>query len=100
MTGPGFAFEVQPQILATYGDTLHARVAELARVGAWVADLRVEPRWFGKLPEAESLAEHCAAQRDADLTELGELGGWLAEAARGLAESAGRYSAADRVVAG
>ncbi|WP_194925343.1 hypothetical protein, partial [Catenulispora pinisilvae] len=93
MSGPGFAFEVQPQILTAYGDALHARVAELAMVGAVVAEMRVEPRWFGKLPAAELLAERCAARRDADLAELGELGGWLAEAARGLAESAGRYSA-------
>ena len=100
MTGPGFAFEVRPQLLAGYAETLHARAGDLAAVGAAVAAVRVEREWFGRLPAAGLLAERYAAHRDAELAEVGALAAWLAEAGAGLTDSAGRYSAADRVVAG
>jgi hypothetical protein len=92
MTGPGFAFEVRPQLLAGYGETLRARAADLAAVGAAVAAVRVEREWFGRLPAAGLLAERYAAHRDAELAEAGALAAWLAEAGAGLTDSAGRYS--------
>jgi hypothetical protein len=100
MAGPGFAFEVRPRILTDYAEVLHAGAVDLAAVGGSVAGARVEAGWFGELPEAGVLADRCCAGREADAAEIAELGGWLAEAASGLAESAGRYSGADRVVAG
>ena len=100
MTGPEFVFEVRPQVLTAYADSMHARAVELAAVGAAVAAMRVERGWFGKLPESRFLADRYAAHRHEVLTEAGELAAWLAAATLGLAESARRYSAADRVVAG
>ena len=100
MTVPEFAFEVRPPLLTSYAESLHARAAELAAVGEAVAALPVERGWFGKLPQSGFLADRYAAHKDGMLTEVAELAGWLAAAAGGLAESAGRYSAADRVVAG
>lgn len=105
MTGPEFAgsqfgFEVRPPVLVAYADSLHARVAELATVGEAAAAVRVERGWFGKLPQSGFLADRYAAHQEGVIAEVGELAGWLAAATRGLAESAGRYSAADRVVAG
>jgi len=100
MTGPGFAFEVRPPLLTAYAESLHARTAELAAVGEAVAAVRVERGWFGKLPQSGFLADRYRAHREGVLAEVAELAVWLAAATRGLAESAGRYSAADRVVAG
>ncbi|MEY9862477.1 uncharacterized protein YukE [Catenulispora sp. GAS73] len=100
MTGPGFAFEVRPPLLTAYAESLHARTAELAAVGEAVAAVRVERGWFGKLPQSGFLADRYRAHQEGVLAEVADLAGWLAAATRGLAESAGRYSAADRVVAG
>jgi hypothetical protein len=100
MTGPEFAFEVRPQVLAGYAESLRARAADLASAGEAVAAVRVERGWFGKLPQAGFLADRYAAHQREVLAEAGELVAWLAAATAGLAECAGRYSAADRVVAG
>lgn len=100
MTGAEFAFEVQPQLLTSCAQSLRARAAELASAGEAMAAVRVERSWFGKLPQSGLLAERYAAHHQGTLAEAGELIAWLAAAALGLAESAGRYSAADRVVAG
>jgi len=100
MTGPGFAFEVRPPLLTAYAESLHARTAELAAVGEAVAAVRVERGWFGKLPQSGFLADRYRGHQDGVLAEVGDLAVWLAAATRGLAESAGRYSSADRVVAG
>lgn len=100
MTGPEFAFEVRPRVLTAYAESLHARAADLASVGEAVAAVRVERDWFGRLPQSGFLADRYAAHHRGLLAEVGELTGWLAAATLGLAESAARYSAADRVVAG
>ena len=100
MTVPEFAFEVWPPLLTSYAESLHARAAELAAVGEAVAALPVERGWFGKLPQAGFLADRYAAHRHGVLADAGELAAWLAAATLGLTETAGRYSAADRVVAG
>ena len=100
MTGPEFAFEVRPRVLTAYAESLHARAADLASVGEAVAAVRVERDWFGRLPQSGFLADRYAAHHRGMLAEVGELTGWLAAATLGLAESAARYSAADRVVAG
>jgi len=100
MTGPEFAFEVRPQVLAAYAESLRARAAELASVGEAVAAVRVEAGWFGKLPQAGFLADRYAAHQHGVLAEAGDLAAWLTAATAGLAACAERYSAADRVVAG
>lgn len=100
MTGPVFAFEVRPPLLTAYAESLPARTAELAAVGEAVAAVPVVRGWFGKLPQSGFLADRYRAHREGVLAEVAELAGWLAAATRGLAESAGRYSAADQVVAG
>jgi hypothetical protein len=100
MTGPEFTVEVRPQVLTAYAESLHARAADLAAAGEAVAGVRVERGWFGKLPQSGFLADRYAVHRDGVLAEAGELVAWLAAATLGLAESAGRYSGADRVVAG
>ena len=99
MTGPEFAFEVRPQILTGYAESLHAGAADLAEVGEAVAAILVERGWFGHLPQSGFVADRYATHREGILTEAGELVAWLAAARLGLAESAGRYSSADRVVA-
>ncbi|MEY9907161.1 hypothetical protein ABIA35_003386 [Catenulispora sp. MAP12-49] len=103
MSGPGSsfdAFEVRPAVLTGYAESLRARAAELASVGEAVAAVRVEHRWFGRLPQSGLLADRCAAHQHEVLAEAGELTAWLAAATLGLAECAARYSSADRVVAG
>ncbi|MEY9934319.1 hypothetical protein ABH926_008984 [Catenulispora sp. GP43] len=100
MTGPEFAFEVRPPVLTAYAESLRVGAAELASVGEAVAAVRVERGWFGRLPQSGFLADRCAAHQQEVLAEAGQLAAWLAAATLGLAESAGRYSAADRVVAG
>jgi hypothetical protein len=104
MTGPdgaeGFEFEVRPRLLAAYAEAIRAGAADLASIGATVEAVRVEREWFGRLPQSGRLADRYALHREGELAAAKELAVWLAEAARGLAESAGRYSAADRVVAG
>ena len=100
MAGPEFSFEVRPQVLAAYAESLRARAADLASAGDAVAAVRVERGWFGKLPQAGFLAARYAAHRHGVLADAGELAAWLAAATLGLTETAGRYSAADRVVAG
>jgi len=100
MTGPEFAFEVRPRVLAAYSDSLRARAAELASAGEAVAAVRVERGWFGKLPQAGFLADRYAAHQHGVLTEAAELVAWLAAATAGLAACAERYAAADRMVAG
>lgn len=100
MAGPEFSFEVRPQVLAAYAESLRARAADLASAGDAVAAVRVERGWFGKLPQAGFLADRYAAHRHGVLADAGELAAWLAAATLGLTETAGRYSAADRVVAG
>lgn len=100
MTDPEFAFEVRPQVLAAYAESLRARAAELASAGEAVAGVRVEHGWFGKLPQAGFLADRYAAHQHGVLAEVRELAAWLTAATAGLAECADRYSAADRVVAG
>ena len=100
MTGPGFAFEVRPPLLTAYAESLRARTAELAAVGEAVAAVRVERGWFGKLPQSGFLADRYHAHQEDVLADVADLAVWLAAATRGLAESAGRYSSADRVVAG
>jgi hypothetical protein len=106
MTGPEFAFnafnafEVRPPALTEYAESLHARAAELASVGEAVAAVRVEDRWFGRLPQSGLLADRYAAHHQEVLAEAAELTAWLAAATLGLAEYAARYSSADRVVAG
>lgn len=96
----GFAFEVRPQVLAEYAESLRGRAAELATAGDAVAAVRVERGWFGKLPQAGFLADRYAAHLDGVVAVAGELAGWLGAASGGLGECAGRYSGADRVVAG
>lgn len=100
MTGPEFAFEVRPQVLAAYAESLRARAAELASAGEAVAAVRVERGWFGKLPQAGFLADRYAAHQQGVLAEAGDLAAWLTAATAGLAACADRYSTADRVVAG
>lgn len=100
MSGPEFAFEVRPRSLAAYAESLHACAADLAAAGEAVAAVRVEREWFGRLPQSGFLADRYAAHRDEVLARVRELSGWFAAARLGLAESAERYSAADRVVAG
>lgn len=100
MSGPEFAFEVRPPTLAAYAGSLHAGAADLAAVGEAVAAVRVEREWFGRLPQAGFLADRYASHRDGVLAHIEELSDWLRAAALGLAASADRYSAADRVVAG
>lgn len=100
MTGEEFAFEVRPQVLTAYAESMDARAAELASVGEAVAAVSVERGWFGKLPQSGFLADRYAAHQREVLAEARELAEWLASATRGLAESAGRYSAADQAVAG
>ena len=100
MAGPEFSFEVRPQVLAAYAESLRARAADLASAGDAVAAVRVERGWFGKLPQAGFLADRYAAHRHGVLADAGELAAWLAAATLGRTETAGRYSAADRVVAG
>jgi hypothetical protein len=100
MSGPEFAFEVRPRTLAAYAESLQACAADLATVAEAVAAVRVEREWFGRLPQAGFLADRYAIHRDKVLGQVGELSAWLTAAGLGLAESADRYSAADRVVAG
>lgn len=100
MSGPEFAFEVRPATLAAYAGSLHAGAADLAAAGEAVAAVRVEREWFGRLPQAGFLADRYASHRDGFLAHVEELSALLSAAARELAESADRYSAADRVVAG
>lgn len=100
MTGAEFAFEVRPGVLSAYAESLDARAAELASVGEAVAAVRVERGWFGKLPQSGFLCERYATHHQEMLAEARELAAWLTAATRGLAESAGRYSAADQAVAG
>jgi hypothetical protein len=95
-----FAFEVRPQVLTACAEALHAHAADLAAVGEALAAVRVERDWFGRLPQSGHVADRYAAHQGGVLAEAGELAAWLAAAVCGLAESAGRYSAADRVVAG
>ena len=97
--GPDFAFEVRPPNLATYAQSLEARAAELAAVGASVGRVEIEPGWFGELPQSGLLADRYARHREGELSTIGTLAAWLAAAGRGLTETASRYSAADRVVA-
>jgi hypothetical protein len=99
MSGPEFAFEVRPRSLAAYTESLHACAADLTAVGKAVAAVRVEREWFGRLPQSGFLADHYAAHKEGILAQVGELSAWFAAARLGLAESAERYSAADRVVA-
>jgi hypothetical protein len=99
MSGPEFAFEVRPRSLAAYTESLHACAADLTAVGEAVAAVRVEREWFGKLPQSGFLADRYAAHKEQVLAQVRELSAWFAAARLGLAESAERYSAADRVVA-
>ena len=99
MTGSEFAFEVRPQVLEVYAGSLHAGAADLAAIGEAVAAVRVERGWFGRLPQSGFVADRYATHREGVLAEAGELVAWLAAARLGLAESAGRYLSADRVVA-
>ncbi|MBW8803507.1 MAG: hypothetical protein JF587_06555 [Catenulisporales bacterium] len=92
-------FEVQPRILTTYADALRGGAADLAAVGGAVGRVRVERAWFGKLPQSRFMEACYARHREAELAASAELIAWLTAAAHGLAESAARYSAADRVVA-
>lgn len=95
----GCEFEVRPQVLAAYAGTLRTGAADLALVGETLGRVRVERTWFGKLPQS-GLIEACYARhREAELTANAELVAWLTAAVEGLAGSAERYSAADRVVA-
>jgi hypothetical protein len=98
MAGGSFEFEVRPRVLSGYADVLRGCAAELGVVGEAAAGVTVERRWFGRLPQAGLLSDRYEAHRGGVIAEVGELSEWLAEAGAGLRDSAGRYSAADRVV--
>src|ERR1700759_250150 len=83
MTGPEFAFEVRPQVLAAYAESLRPRAADLASAGEAVAEVRVERDWFGKLPQAGFLADRYAAHQRGVLAEAGGLAAWVAAAPAG-----------------
>lgn len=99
MAGDSFEFEVRPRVLDDYAEVLRGCAADLDVVGAAVAGVRVERRWFGELPESRFLSDRYQAHREDVIAEVRELSDWLAEVGRGLGDSAERYSAADRVVA-
>lgn len=96
---PGYDFEVRPQVLADYADTLDATARDLAAVREALAGISVERGWFGRLPQSGLLADRYAAHREDELAVGAELGAWVVRAAQGLRVTAGRYSGADRVVA-
>jgi hypothetical protein len=95
----GCDFEVRPRVLTAYAGTLRTGAADLAMVGETLGRVRVERTWFGKLPQSGLLQACYARHSEAELRANAELVAWLTAAAEGLAGSAERYSAADRVVA-
>ncbi|MFD0638013.1 hypothetical protein ACFQ9X_47145 [Catenulispora yoronensis] len=108
MIGPGgrgargardFEFEVSPRILAEYADALQAAASGLGAVGEALSRIRVERSWFGELPQSGFLFDRYGVHRENELAVVEQLSAWAAQAGVGLCGTAGRYSAADQMVA-
>src|ERR1041384_766330 len=95
----GYDFEVRPRLLTAYADALRAGAADLATVGGTLGRVRVERGWFGRLPQSGFMESRYAGHSEAEIATNVELVAWLTAAGEALAGSAGRYVAADRVVA-